>query len=104
LERVQESVRERQARASARVSEPARAQAQPAARVRQGRAQAQPAARVWEGREQAQLGAPAQGAPRERAVVQAPEARAQEEQGLQARLAQGAPAPVQRAVAGPARA
>lgn len=94
MERVQESVLEVQARAPAQVSEPAR----------EGRAQAQPAARVREGREQAQLGAPALEAPRERPVVQAPEARAQEEQGLQARAAQGAVAPVQRAVACPARA
>jgi len=87
-------VREGQAQAPVLVSEPAR----------EARAQAQPAARVRQGREQAPLGAPAQGAPRERPVVQAPEARAQEEQGLQARAAQVAVAPVQRAVACPARA
>ena len=100
-------MREGQAQAPVLVSEPApeaRAQAQPAARVREGRAQAQPAARAREGREQAQLGAPALEAPLERPVVQAPEARAQEEQGLLARAAQVAVAPVLRAVACPARA
>jgi hypothetical protein len=59
--------------------------------VQQARAQARLAVRVRAGREQAQLGAPAQEAAQERPVVQVPEARAQEEPGLQARAAQERP-------------